>query len=119
MQLSLKSRKAVASGLAASSLLWAASGALPQLASAAVHSDGCLVLSGGIVWMITGGTRRGFTSAEVFMSHGYNFGQVVAATAEDVALPVGPIMTYWQSYVFSCGCNNLSEVVTMAHKDFS
>ena len=94
MQLSLKARKAVASGLAASSLLWAASGALPQLASAAVHSDGCLVLSGGIVWMITGGTRRGFTSAEVFMSHGYNFGQVVAATAEDVALPVGPIMTY-------------------------
>ncbi len=94
MQLSIKARKAVASGLAASSILWAAAGALPQFASAAVHSDGCLVLSGGVVWLITGGTRRGFTSAEVFSSHGHNFSQVVTATAEDAALPVGPIMTY-------------------------
>ncbi len=94
MQLSSQARKAVAAGLAASTLLWSAMIAAPQFASAAVHSEGCLVLSGGVVWLITGGTRRGFTSAEVFMSGGYNFSQVVSATAEDAALPVGPIMTY-------------------------
>ncbi len=94
MQLSSQARKAVATGLAASTLLWSAMIAAPQLASAAPHSDGCLVLSGGVVWLITGGTRRGFTSAEVFASHGYNFSQVVTATAEDAAMPVGPIMTY-------------------------
>jgi hypothetical protein len=54
----------------------AAAGIAPQFASAAVHSEGCLVLSGGIVWMITGGTRRGYTSAEVFQSWGRNFSQV-------------------------------------------
>ncbi len=95
MQLSSKARKAIASGLAASTMLWAAGmGVVPQIASAAVHSNGCLVLSGGTVWLITNGTRRGFTSAEVFMSAGYNFLQVVPATAEDIALPVGPIMVY-------------------------
>ena len=94
MQLSSQARKATAAALAASTLLWATVGILPQVASAAVHSEGCLVLSGGIVWMITGGTRRGYTSAEVFQSYGYNFSQVVTATAEDVALPVGPIMIY-------------------------
>ncbi len=94
MQLSSQARKAVASGLAASTLLWSAMIAVPMTASAAVHSDGCVVLSGGVVWLITGGTRRGFTSAEVFASSGYNFSQVVTASAEDVALPVGPIMTY-------------------------
>jgi hypothetical protein len=94
MQLSIKARKAMAAGLAASTLLWSAGSILPRVASAAVHSDGCLVLSGGVVWLITGGTRRGFTSAEVFASHGNNFSQVVTATAEDAALPVGPIMTY-------------------------
>ncbi|MDO8591352.1 MAG: hypothetical protein Q7R60_00275 [bacterium] len=94
MQLSSYARKAVASGLAASTILWAAAGILPTITSAAVSSEGCVVLSGGVVWLITGGTRRGFTSAEVFQSSGYNFSQVVAASAEDVALPVGPIMTY-------------------------
>jgi hypothetical protein len=94
MQLSSKARKAVAAGLAASTLLWGSALTLaPQIASAA-HVDGCVVLSSGTVWLVTGGTRRGFTSAEVFMSHGYNFLQVVAADGDDVALPVGPIMTY-------------------------
>lgn len=94
MQLSLNARKAVAVGLAFSTILWASVGLVPQFASAAVHSDGCVVLSGGIVWLISGGTRRGITSADVFASHGYNFSQVVAATAEDVALPVGPNLGY-------------------------
>ncbi|MBX4187377.1 MAG: hypothetical protein KW802_03965, partial [Candidatus Doudnabacteria bacterium] len=94
MQLSSQARKAMATGLAASTLLWAAVGIVPQIASAAVHSEGCLVLSGGTVWMITNGTRRGYTSAEVFQSWGRNFSEVVTASAEDVALPVGPIQVY-------------------------
>jgi hypothetical protein len=94
MQLSSQARKAMAAGLAMSTILWASLGLVPSFASAAVHSDGCVVLSGGVVWLITGGTRRGFTSAEVFQSSGYNFSEVVGATPEDVALPVGPIMTY-------------------------
>ena len=95
MQFSTKARKAIAATLAASTVLWSSAAVIaPQIASAAVHSEGCLVLSGGIVWMITNGTRRGYTSAEVFQSHGFNFSQVVAASAEDVALPVGPIMIY-------------------------
>lgn len=95
MQLSQKARKAVAATLAVSTMLMGSVTAMaPKIASAAVHSEGCLVLSGGIVWMITNGTRRGYTSAEVFQSYGYSFSQVVQATAEDVALPVGPIMIY-------------------------
>ena len=95
MQLSSKARKAVAIGLAASTIVWAGSlAALPLVASAAVHSEGCLVLSSGTVWLITSGSRRGFTSEPVFTSNGYNFLQVVSASAEDVALPVGPIMVY-------------------------
>jgi len=95
MQLSSQARKAVAAGLALSTILWGTMlFAIPTPASAAVHSDGCVVLSGGVVYLVTGNTRRGFTSAEVFASSGYNFSQVVSATAEDNALTVGPIMTY-------------------------
>src|SRR5581483_8701214 len=95
MQLSSQARKAMAIGLAASTVLWAASGIVaPIVASAAVHSDGCIVISNGTAWYISGGTRRGFPSAEVFQSYGYNFGQLSAASAEDLALPVGPIMVY-------------------------
>jgi hypothetical protein len=94
MHLSQKAKKAVAAGLALSTILWSVSFLALPAAFAAPHSEGCLVNSGGTVYLVTGGQRRGFTSAEVFASHGYNFGQVVAANAEDVALPVGPIMVY-------------------------
>ena len=116
MQLSLNARKAMAAGLAASTLLWAAIGVLPQVASADVHSEGCLVLSGGIVWMSTGGTRRGYTSAEVFQTYGYNFSQVVAATAEDIALPVGPIMIYADNTLVKGPSDPLVYLVTGGQK---
>ncbi|MEO8065850.1 MAG: hypothetical protein ABI643_03295 [Candidatus Doudnabacteria bacterium] len=94
MQLSINARKVMASGLAASTFLWAAVGAVPQFASAAVHSEGCLVISNGTVWLITGGVRKGFPTAPVMESYGYNFSQVAQATAEDLALPQGPVVTY-------------------------
>ncbi len=86
-------RKGLAAILAVSTIVWSVSLFAVPFAFA-THSNGCLVLSGGTVWLVTNGQRRGFTSAEVFMSHGYNFGQVIAADSGDVALPVGPIMTY-------------------------
>jgi hypothetical protein len=94
MHLTQKAKKAVAAGLALSTVMWSAAFFVALPAQAAPHSEGCIVLSGGTVWLITGGQRRGFTSAEVFASHGYNFGQVVAANSEDEALPAGPIMVY-------------------------
>lgn len=94
MNFTEKAKKAVAAGLAVSTLMWAAALFVAMPAQAATHSEGCLVLSGGTVYLITGGQKRGFTSAEVFMSHGYNFGQVIAANSDDAALPTGPIMIY-------------------------
>jgi len=116
MQLSSKARKAMAAGLAASTILWASIGLIPSFAAAAVHTEGCLVLSGGVVWMITNSTRRGFTSAEVFQSWGYNFSQVVTATTEDVALPVGPIMTYADGTLVKGPSDPLVYLVTNGQK---
>ena len=111
-----QARKVVATGLALSTVLWGTLAFVPTIASAAVHSEGCLVLSGGIVWMITGGTRRGYTSAEVFQSYGYNFSQVVAAVAEDTALPVGPIMIYADNTLVKGPSDPLVYVVTNGQK---
>jgi hypothetical protein len=93
MNFSAKARKAVASVLAVSTVMWAAALTVAPV-SAAAHNDGCLVNVNGTVYLITGGMKRGFTSAEVFMSHGYNFGQVVAGNSDDAALPTGAIQIY-------------------------
>jgi len=66
--------------------------AAPLLAHAAVHAAGTNVSdSSGTVWMIMpDGTRRAYTSAGAFLSYGFNsWSQVVAASAEDLALPQG------------------------------
>jgi hypothetical protein len=87
-------KKATASVLAVSTVMWAAAFMYVMPVSAAAHGEGCLVNLSGTVYKIMGGQRRGFTSAEVFMSHGYNFGQVVAGNSDDSALPVGSIQIY-------------------------
>jgi hypothetical protein len=94
MNFSQKAKKAVAAGLALSTMMWSVSLFAVPAAVAAPHNDGCLVNVSGTVYLIQGGQKRGFTSAEVFMSHGYNFGQVVTANAEDAALPTGSILIY-------------------------
>lgn len=94
MNLSQKAKKAVAAGLALSTMVWSVSLFAAPFAAAAPHNDGCLVNVSGTVYLITGGQKRGFTSAEVFTSHGYNFGQVVTANSDDAALPTGPILIY-------------------------
>jgi len=64
----------------------------PFVAQAAVHAAGTNVSdSSGTVWMIMpDGTRRAYTSAGAFLSYGFNsWSQVVAASAEDLALAQG------------------------------
>jgi hypothetical protein len=66
----------------------------PFVAVAAVHAAGTNVSdSSGTVWMIMpDGTRRAYTSAGAFLSYGFNsWSQVVAASAEDLALPVSSL----------------------------
>ncbi len=68
-------------------------GVVPFVASAAVHAVGQNVLSSdGTVWMITPqNTRRAYTSGGAFLSYGFNsFANVVAASPEDLSLPVDP-----------------------------
>jgi hypothetical protein len=94
MQLSSNARKGLAAGLAFSTLMMSVSLFALPAAFAAPHAEGCLVNASGTVYMITGGQRRGFPSADVFFSHGNGFGGVQTANAEDLALPVGPVMVY-------------------------
>lgn len=51
------------------------------------HFNGTLVLDGKTVYLIKDGKRYGFRNADEYKSHGYNFGQVVAANAQDKAMP--------------------------------
>lgn len=60
---------------------------------AAAHPVGTNVDASGTVWMIYNGQsgvcRRAYTSAGAFLSYGFNsWSQVVAANADDLALPV-------------------------------
>ena len=94
MNLSHNARKGLAIGLAASTVLMTAAVGFVPAAFAAPHADGCLVLSNGTVYMVSGGQLRGFPSADVFYSWGNGFGGVQQASAEDLALPMGPVLVY-------------------------
>ncbi|MDP4001290.1 MAG: hypothetical protein Q8P83_03545 [bacterium] len=94
MQLSIQARKGLAGGLAISMVLWSVSLFAFPVAFAAPHGDNCLINESGTVFLVNSGQKRGFTSAPVFNSHGYNFGQVVAGNSEDASLPTGSIMVY-------------------------
>lgn len=64
----------------------------PFAAQAAVHAAGTNVSSpdGTVSMIMPDGTRRPYTSAGAFLSYGFNsWSQVVTASAEDLALPVG------------------------------
>src|SRR3989344_4703869 len=94
MNLSSSAKKGLAAGLAVSTLLWSVSlFALPAFVFAAPHSDGCLINSSGTIYLISSSQQRGFPTAEVFNSHGYNFSQVVAASSEDTQA-MGSVMVY-------------------------
>ncbi|MHB8871529.1 MAG: beta strand repeat-containing protein [Candidatus Doudnabacteria bacterium] len=65
--------------------------AVPFVASAAVHSAGTNVVSNGTVYFVnSNGQKQPYTSAGAFLSYGFNtWADVVAASAEDLALPTG------------------------------
>jgi hypothetical protein len=46
-----------------------------------------LIIDNGTVYLIQNGQRVGFRNEAEYLSHGYNFGQAVAANAQDMALP--------------------------------
>jgi hypothetical protein len=60
----------------------------PTSAGSAVHRNGTLILDNGTVYLVKDGTRVGFRNEAEYLSHGYNFSQVVPATAADLALPL-------------------------------
>jgi len=86
MQTSL-AKKIFAVGASGAMLLAAA----PFVASAQVHSAGTNVLSNGTIYFINAsGQKQPYTSAGAFLSYGFNsWSNVVAASAEDIALPQG------------------------------
>lgn len=58
------------------------------------HPAGSLVDIYGTIYLITQSGRRGFPSAEVFFSHGYDFDTAFPATVLDEKLPEQPAMRY-------------------------
>lgn len=82
--------KKIFAGLSAAAMVFVA---LPSTTFAAAHPVGTNVDASGTVWMIYNGQsgvcRRAYTSAGAFLSYGFNsWSQVVAANADDLALPV-------------------------------
>jgi hypothetical protein len=83
--------KVLAFGLAMTLVAWTFGSffVLPVKALDGAHPNGVLVLSGSTVFKILDGQRLGFPSANVFLSHGYGWGQIVPANSADMALPQG------------------------------
>lgn len=94
MQLSSTARRAMAAGLAVSTIVWSMAMFVMPVAFAAPHGNGCLINQSGTIYLVENGVKRGFPSADVYASHGQNFGQVVTANSEDSSLPTGPVMVY-------------------------
>lgn len=94
MQLSSTARRAMAAGLAVSTIVWSMAMFVMPVAFAAPHGNGCLINQSGTIYLVENGVKRGFPSADVYASHGQNFGQVVTANSEDNSLPTGPVMVY-------------------------
>lgn len=68
-----------------------ASGAASFSAPAGAHSNGTLVIDGNTVYLIANGKRVAFRDANEYKSHGYNWGQLVAANATDKSLAVDTV----------------------------
>ena len=60
----------------------------------ATAGDLVLDKTGTVYYINQLGQRRGFPSREIFFSHGFKFSQVRNATAEDLNLPIGSVMSF-------------------------
>ncbi|MDZ4244181.1 MAG: IPT/TIG domain-containing protein, partial [Candidatus Doudnabacteria bacterium] len=110
-------RKQVVLGIFAASLVVTGLLGSSQTANAAVSPDGSLVKApGGTVYLIENGQRRPFRVPEVFYSHGFNFNQVIQATAEDLALPLGSLMVYRDGTLIKAPFDPLVYLVTNGQK---
>ena len=58
------------------------------------HAEGTLINRNGTFFVIKGGTRFGFPTAEILASHGYKLSDAVVANNGDMALPQGANATF-------------------------
>jgi hypothetical protein len=65
--------------------------ALAPINSASMaHPDGTLVNIGGTVYIMKDGSRKAFSSAQIFYSWGLSFAEVVPGNSFDASATVGP-----------------------------
>src|SRR3989344_3324553 len=108
-------RKQVVLGIFAVSL--AVTGLLGSSQTANAGWGGYLIKApGGTVYLVENGQRRPFRVPEVFYSHGYNFNQVIQATTEDLALPLGSLMVYRDGTLIKAPFDPLVYLVTNGQK---
>ncbi|OGE78219.1 MAG: hypothetical protein A2751_03625 [Candidatus Doudnabacteria bacterium RIFCSPHIGHO2_01_FULL_46_14] len=87
------------------------------VSEAAVSMEGSLVAdNSGTVYLVTGGERRPFRSPEVFYSHGYSFSMVGQATADDLNLPIGPVMIFRDGTLVKGPNDPLVYLITTGYK---
>jgi hypothetical protein len=86
--------KAVAGLLTVATFAWAMGGVVPVAEAAQRHTDGTVVQIDSTIYKIEGGQLRGFSSADIFFSHGYKFSDARPATDGDRSLPKGSVMTW-------------------------
>ena len=77
----------VSSGGGGSQVIGSIGTTAPSSSSGGAHPSGTLVLDGSTVYLIVNGTKVGFRDQQEYLSFGYQFSQLVLATAADKALP--------------------------------
>lgn len=64
------------------------------VALAQTHVNGTIIISGGTIYKIENGLKRGFPTVAAFLSHNYQFFQARPATTDDLILPQGSNMDF-------------------------
>lgn len=49
---------------------------------------------GGVIYLVSADNKRPFPAASIYFSYGYAFSEAKPATASDLGMPDGPVMTY-------------------------
>lgn len=81
---------------------------------------GTLVLTGdGTVYLVEGGMRRGFPTLSIFHSHGHKLSNVQPASVEDLALPVGAVMSYAEASLVLAPDGTVYQIENGAKRGFT
>lgn len=71
----------------------------------AVSWGSAVKATNGTIYLLEGGVRRGFPTPEVLFSHGFGFADALSATAEDLALPEGGLITFAEGSLVKTSTN--------------